>query len=284
VVKKAGTTGFMVEPEIWAFLDWVSSVADRVGLALLPEIHDVQATHAKVTAHGLWTYDFAMPGLVLHALTTGETRRLAAHLAASPDRVVTTLDCHDGIPVRPDLDGLLEPSEMRRLADLVIERGGNINRILSPSHATDGVDAHQLNITYFAALGLDDDRYLAARAIQLFARGIPQVYYVGLLAGANDHASVTASGEGRSVNRHDYTRSEADIELTRPVVRRLLQLVRLRNTHPAFAGMLDVTSDERTIRMAWANDASAVTLEVDVLAGTAVVGWTAADGWREHAA
>ena len=69
---------------------------------------------------------------------------------------------------------------MQVLADLAIERGGNINRILSPSHASDGVDVHQLNITYFSALGLDEDRYLAARAIQLFARGIPQLYYVGL--------------------------------------------------------------------------------------------------------
>ena len=92
VVKKAGTTGFMVEPEIWSFLDWASSVAAQVGVTLLPEIHDLQVTHAKLTAHGLWTYDFALPGLVLHALVTGETRRLATHLAASPDRVVTTLD------------------------------------------------------------------------------------------------------------------------------------------------------------------------------------------------
>jgi sucrose phosphorylase len=284
VIKKAGTTGFMVEPEIWAFLDWVSSVADRVGLALLPEIHDVQATHAKVTAHGLWTYDFALPGLVLHALTTGETGRLAAHLAASPDRVVTTLDCHDGIPVRPDLDGLLRPAEMQRLADLVIERGGNINRILSPSHATHGVDVHQLNITYFSALGLDEDRYLAARAIQLFARGIPQVYYVGLLAGEDDDAAVVASGDGRSVNRHDFTRAEIDAALARPVVSRLLALVRLRNTHAAFDGTLDVTSDERTLRMAWANGGNAVVLQVDVPTGTATVGWSASGGWREHAA
>ena len=47
---------------------------------------------------------------------------------------------------------------------------------------------HQLNCTYYSALGEDDERYLAARAIQLFARGVPQIYYVGLLAGANDHA------------------------------------------------------------------------------------------------
>src|SRR5215203_4650603 len=41
VVKKAGTSCFMVEPEIWAFLDWITGVADGYDLTLLPEIHDV---------------------------------------------------------------------------------------------------------------------------------------------------------------------------------------------------------------------------------------------------
>ena len=34
--------------------------------------------------------------------------RLRDHLARSPDRQFTMLDCHDGIPVRPDLDGILD--------------------------------------------------------------------------------------------------------------------------------------------------------------------------------
>ena len=284
VIKKAGSTGFMVEPEIWSFLDWATSVAERYGMALLPEIHDVPATHAKLAAHGLWTYDFVLPGLVLHALETGEARRLAAHLAGSPDRVVTTLDCHDGIPVRPDLEGVLTPDEMRGLADLALSRGGNINRILSPSHAGTGPDVHQLNITYFSALGLDEDRYLAARAIQLFARGVPQLYYVGLLAGENDHPSVAASGDGRSINRHDYSRAAVEVALTQPVVRRLLELVRLRNSHPAFDGALTVTSDGASIRMAWAHGASGASLDVDVASGGVVVGWSSTDGWRQTVA
>lgn len=284
VVKKAGTSCFMVEPEIWAFLEWASDAAARRGLTLLPEIHDIGRTHEKLTAHGLWTYDFVLPGLVLHALTTGESRRLAAHLAASPDRIVTTLDCHDGIPVRPDLEGILTPGEMRSIADLVVERGGNINRIISASHAADGLDVHQLNVTYFSALGTGDDRYLAARAIQLFARGIPQVYYVGLLAGSNDDAAVAATGEGRSVNRHDYTHDEIARALARPVVGRLLELVRLRNTHSAFDGALSISADDRTIRMAWTNGASEAVLDIDVRAGSARVGWSAADGWREMVA
>jgi hypothetical protein len=44
--------------------------------------------------------------------------------------------------------------------------------------------------------------------MQLFARGVSQIYYVGLLAGKNDRAAVERTGEGRAVNRHDYTPNE----------------------------------------------------------------------------
>ena len=130
------------------------------------------------------------------------------------------LDCHDGIPVQPDLDGILDSEEMLWLADLVQRRGGNVNRILSESHADGGVDVHQLNCTYYSALDGDDDRYVAARAIQLFARGVPQIYYVGLLAGENDHLAVSETGEGRAINRHDYSTAEVDAAISRPVVQR----------------------------------------------------------------
>jgi sucrose phosphorylase len=182
------------------------------------------------------------------------------------------LDCHDGIPVRPDLDEILRPREMLRLADLVERQGGNANRILSDAHADGGVDVHQLNCTYYSALDRDDDRYVAARAIQLFARGVPQVYYVGLLAGENDHQAVTESGDGRSINRHDYTVSEVEAAIRRPVVRRILDLVRLRNVEPAFSGRLDVTTvDPATLRLTWSLGADDCQLEVDLRSGRAAI-------------
>jgi glycosidase len=149
VIKKPGTSCFMVEPEIYDFLGWVTGQAGSFGLAILPEVHDTFTTHTRLSEHGLWTYDFVLPGLVLHALETGEATRLAEHLARSPKRVFTTLDSHDGIPVRPDLDGILEPAEMIELADGLERRGGNINRILSTTHAN-GVDIHQVNCTYYS--------------------------------------------------------------------------------------------------------------------------------------
>jgi sucrose phosphorylase len=277
VVKRAGTSCFMVEPETSRFLDWIAAAAREHGLLVLPEVHDVPSTHARLTAHGHWTYDFQLPGLVLHALTTGDSGRLAAYLEASPSKQVTTLDTHDGIPIRPDLEGVLRPDEMRALGDLVRSRGGNINPILSRSHAADGVDIHQLNVTYFSALGEDEDRYVTARAIQLFARGIPQVYYAGLLAASNDMRTVAQTGDGRSINRHDYSGAEVRAALARPVVERVIALVRLRNTHPAFDGALTVTTQGHTLRMRWELGASWCELEADLRQGTSRVLATGGD-------
>jgi sucrose phosphorylase len=271
VIKEPGTSCVMVEPGIWEFLTWVTGVAGSFGMAVLPEVHDRYPTHERLSSRGFWTYDFVLPGLVLHAFGTGRADRLAHHLDRSPERQVTTLDCHDGIPVRPDLDGILEPDEMRELAVRIRANGGNVNRILSPG-GPDEVDVHQLNSSYFSAMGGDDERYLAARAIQLFARGVPQVYYVGLLAGENDIVALERSGEGRAVNRHDFTASEIEAALRRPVVRRLLELVRLRNMHPAFEGTLEVAADGGSgLSMRWCRGDATCALTVDVATGRGTI-------------
>ncbi len=267
VVKKAGTSCFMVEPEIWEVLDWLRSTARSLeGLVVLPEVHDVVPDPRTARGTGYWTYDFVLPGLVLLAFETGD-----ADTAGGSPRAVTRAPVHDpGLsrrdpgPTRPRRRSS-SPSRWRVWRDPSLERGGNVNRILSEVHA-DGLDVHQLNCTYYSALGEDDRRYLAARAIQLFAPGVPQVYYVGLLAGANDQAAVERTGEGRAVNRHDYTRAEIDEALARPVVREVLELLRLRATHAAFDGPLMVeTPLPNALRLAWSAGAASCVLDVDVI-------------------
>jgi sucrose phosphorylase len=271
VIKKPGTSCFMVEPEIYSFLEWVTGLAASFGLVVLPEVHDVYATHERLASHGFWTYDFVLPALLLHTFDTGDTRRLAAHLADSPDSQFTTLDSHDGIPVWPDLEGILSPVEMHALADRIQRRGGNVNRILS-ERGQQAVDVHQLNCTYYSALDRDDERYLTARAIQLFAKGVPQIYYVGLLAGENDHVAVEQTGEGRAINRGNYTSGQVRTALRRPVVHRLSRLVRLRNTHPAFGGEACIDAhDERSLRIRWVQGTVVLSLEVDFATGRATI-------------
>lgn len=266
VAKQPGASCFMVEPDVYEFLEWSESTANRHGLVVLPEVHDTYPTHQRLSERGFWTYDFVLPGLVLDALDTGSVQRLAAHLETSPYRQFTTLDTHDGIPVRPDLDGILEPGGMGRLTERVLDNGGNVSRLFACGPGE--VDSHQLNCTYYSALGGDDDRYLAARAIQLFAKGVPQVYYVGLLAGENDDEGVARTGEGRAINRHDYTQSEIDSALGLSVVGRLLDLLRLRNTHPAFDGELRVeTEGDSGLRLTWSGTGTTCSLSVNLATG-----------------
>ena len=78
---------------------------------------------------------------------------------------------------------------------------------------TNNLDIYQINSTYYSALGNDDASYLLSRVLQCFAPGIPQVYYVGLLAGENDIELLESSKEGRNINRHYYTLEEIDREV-----------------------------------------------------------------------
>jgi sucrose phosphorylase len=241
VTKRAGTSCFFVEPEIWEHLAQLERLAAALGLDVLPEVHADRSVSERLAAHGYWTYDFVLPALVLHTFLSGDVTKLAAHLRASPDRQVTTLDTHDGIPVQPDLDGILTTAEARVVVEHCLARGANLNRVLlKPGEVLD-FDAHQINCTYPDACGTDD-LYVAARAIQLFAPGRPQVYYVGLLGGSNDHEAVAASGEGRSINRHDYTSAEVHDALASPLVGRLRRLLSVHNNHPGFAGSLSVST------------------------------------------
>jgi sucrose phosphorylase len=154
-----------------------------------------------------------------------------------------------------------------------MQRGANLSRVLSDRHKSyDGFDVHQIRCSYYSVLDCNDDAYLAARAIQLFAPGIPQVYYVGLLAGKNDTDNVLKTGEGREINRHNYTIEEIDQAVQSPVVRRLLQLIRFRNDYPAFDGHFKVANrDAKHFAMIWEKDNYQCRLEIDLMAYTSLI-------------
>lgn len=239
IIKKPGTSCFFVEPEIYRFIDWISEKATSLGLALLPEVHSHYSIQYKLAEKGHWIYDFILPFTILEALINGSGERLKKYLADRPAKQFTMLDCHDGIPVKPDLDGLVSSSEARKIVDVCLERGANLSYVFSDKHkAADGFDVHQIRCSYYSVLNNNDNAYIAARAIQFFAPGIPQVYYVGLLAGENDMEMVNKTGEGREINRHNFSMEEIAAAAEKPVVKRLQQLIRFRNTHPAFDGEL----------------------------------------------
>lgn len=267
-VKTPGTTSFMTD-ETLGFVERLAAVARGVGLRVLVEVHSHHADQLRVAPLVDLVYDFATPPLVLHAWGTGDLGPLRRWLAVRPANAVTVLDTHDGIGVvdagpSGDRPGLLDERQSAAVFDRAAVATGGHSRAASvvPQWA---VLPHQVNATFLSALGGDVDAFLAARALQLWLPGEPQVYYVGLLGGTDDRERFAATGQGREVNRHAYTGDELAAALDGEVARATLGLVRLRTRHPAFGGEFRWSSPgDASLRCEWTGGGTTARLDLDL--------------------
>jgi sucrose phosphorylase len=272
-IKKPGTSCFMIQ-ETFDFIAELSSRVHALGMEVLVEIHSHYEKQVEIARHVDWVYDFALPPLVLHAFTLRTAEPLKRWLRMRPRNAVTVLDTHDGIGIidigaergaagRP---GLVPPEELERVVEAIHDASGGESRRATGAAASN-LDLYQVNCTFYDAMARDDRRYLLARAIQLFAPGVPQIYYVGLLAGGNDLALLERTGIGRDINRHYYRREELLQALERPVVRNLCALIRLRNTHAAFQGAFSLADTAGTeLVMRWQKESELAELTIDFAA------------------
>jgi sucrose phosphorylase len=274
-VKRAGTSCFMMD-ETFAFIRSFSARAGALGMQVLVEIHSHHQLQLEIAREVDWVYDFALPPLLLHAFFSGQSVELKHWIAIRPANALTVLDTHDGIGV---IDIGADGTEASSRKGLVSEAG--IERLVNQIHANSSgeslratgaaasnLDLYQVNCTFHDALGRDDLRYLLCRAIQFFLPGVPQVYYVGLLAGMNDMTLLARTQVGRDINRHYYTPGEITEAMQRPVVRDLFELIRLRNTHAAFQGVFTLQpSTDEMLDMNWSSGAAFARLKVNLRTG-----------------
>jgi len=270
-------------PETFEFIDAFAKRARGLGLEVLVEIHAYYKRQIDIAQKVDWVYDFALPPLVLHALEFGRSTPLLNWLALRPNNAVTVLDTHDGIGIidigadatdREGHPGLVPPHELDELVERMHRNSQGQSRKATGAAASN-LDLYQVNCTFFDALGRNESAYLVARAIQFFVPGIPQVYYVGLLAGENDMDLLERSHVGRDINRHYYSREEVLRDLGKPVVQRLLELIRLRNTHPAFEGQFSSSAAALDrFELTWISGPHSARLAVDLSAKTGEIYFT----------
>lgn len=264
--KQAKTSCFMT-PKTFDLIGRIKAEAESRGLETLIEVHSYYKKQVAIANKVDRVYDFAIPGLLLHALTTGKTEPIAHWVEVRPNNAVTVLDTHDGIGVIDigsdqldrSLKGLVPDEEVDQLVE-TIHKNTHGESLAATGAAASNLDLYQVNSTYYSALGCNDQHYLAARAVQFFLPGVPQVYYVGALAGANDMELLHRTNVGRDINRHYYSVEEIDRNLERPVVKALNALCRLRNQLDAFDGEFTFGNEGDTLTFSWKGETTAASL------------------------
>lgn len=267
-VKKKGTSCFMIQ-ETFDFIDNLTKKAHEKGIEVLVEIHSYYKTQIEIARKVDFVYDFALPVLILDSLFNKNTDRLKNWLRISPRNALTVLDTHDGIGIidvasEGDNPGLVDTTTLSNIVDR-IHANSNGQSLKATGNAASNLDLYQVNCTYYDALGRNDKDYLIARAIQFFAPGVPQVYYMGFLCCENDMELLSRTQVGRDINRHYLTLDELQDHLQKPVVKNLQKIMKLRNNHPAFHGQFSLANtDSHKIQLRWDNAAEWAELNIDL--------------------
>ena len=264
--KEPGKKNFLNEPDTWDVLERVKELADEFGVSLLPEIHASysEKIYETVADKGYMTYDFFLPGLLIYAIENKDgsvLKKWADEIQDKKIRVVNMLGCHDGIPLL-DLKGILAEEDIQKMIDTIVGRGGFVKDLHGAKNMY-----YQVNATYYSALGDDDKKMLFARAIQMFMPGKPQVWYLDLFAGKNDHEAVKRAGAGghKEINRTNLTMDQIADAMNKDVVKKQLELLRFRNTNPAFGfdSKLDVKVEGSVMTFTWTNGEHKASLKAD---------------------
>jgi len=278
--KEPGQPNFFNRPGTWDYLSRLRGIAERYDLTVFPEIHAEYGAgiHEEIAQEGYPIYDFFFPGLVIDALDRGTNEglmRWISDIRAKGLKTINMLGCHDGIPVL-DLrgkpittgshkPGLLDDEQIEATMERIIRRGGLVKNLYGPDGKK--ISYYQVNATFFSALGEDERKLLLARAIQMFMPGIPQVWYLDLFAGKNDYEAANKGGVAahKEINRTTLSLDDVEERLGLPVVRDQLDLIRLRNTSPAFEGEMAILETEpHLLHIAWRHPKASVVLRADL--------------------
>ena len=195
-------------------------------------------------------YTFALPPLIAHTLTTGDSRPLTEWTALlSPPPGDATffqfLASHDGIGLN-GASGLLSEAQVAAL----VERALTCGAVSVRSTPSGGDLPYELNVNLLDMLSgaapsesLPDNavaRFHCAHAILLSLPGVPAIYFHSLVGSRGDAEGVRRTGRSRSINREKLDLAELQGELRqegsvrRQVFEGMARLLRLRRSQPAF--------------------------------------------------
>ena len=262
-VKTPGTDSFMTK-ETLEFVKEITDLIHSYDMRVLVEVHAHYTQQLDIAPLVDLIYDFQTAPLLLHSFFTGTVDRLDKWFSLRPNNCLNVLDTHDGYGVidggpiggRP---GLITQDEMAHIFKVAEKNTAGHSAVASVVPQWFSLP-HQINAT-LPNIVANDTAYVIMRAVQFFLPGEPQVYYVGLFNGMDDKELFEKTGQGRDVNRHNYTPAEISKALESEVTQAIIALARVRK-HPAFQGDFSwqvLGSD--SIKLQWQSGTESLSLE-----------------------
>jgi sucrose phosphorylase len=249
-----GTTGANLEQThqvIKLFRDVLDVAAPSVSLVTetnVPHLENV-AYFGDGRDEAQMVYNFSLPPLVLHSFYRGDAARLsqwAANLQypAAGATYLNILDTHDGIGLPGAIGALPQPD-----IDYLVERARQQGAFISNKATGEGEVPYEINCTWYSALNVDNGgeqrafqvkRFAASRSIALALRGVPGIYFHGLIGSRNDVRLALETRIKRDVNRAMVDENYLERHLNEPdsklhhIKDQLGRMLEVRTAHPAF--------------------------------------------------
>jgi sucrose phosphorylase len=209
------------------FRDVLDLVSPQV--ALLTETNVPHAENISYFGDGAdeaqMVYNFALPPMVLHTFYSEDTTALSewANSLTAPSDTTTFLnflDSHDGVGVM-GVKNILKKSEI----DDIIHRAKEHGAFISYKTGKEGREPYEINTTWWSAINMDNSdeeisfqvkRFVASRSISLVLRGVPGIYFHGLIGTSNDIDTVLETKTKRDINRRVVDESELIADAQNP--------------------------------------------------------------------
>ncbi|RLQ88200.1 alpha-amylase [Notoacmeibacter ruber] len=212
----------------------------------VPNRENISYFGASNEAHAV--YNFALPPLMLHALTTGDAKQLTLWQRHQPPAPAGSFyfnftASHDGIGVRA-AEGYLTDEQVTDMIGSVSEVGGEVSMRALPDGSK---KPYEINVSLWDAMkagpgghAYQFDRFMVNQTIQMALEGIPGIYIHSLLATPNDKERMERTGTKRALNRHIWDYRELEDLLSQPdsdqskVFAEMKRRIGIRTRQPAF--------------------------------------------------
>jgi sucrose phosphorylase len=195
-------------------------------------------------------YNFALPPLVLHTFYREDATVLSnwAKDLIPPSQLTTffnILDTHDGVGLL-GVTKILSAEDIGQIVQTVRKHGAFISYKAGEGGKK---EPYEINTTWFSALNLDNGseeiafqvkRFVASRSIALALRGVPGIYFHGLVGTCNDIETVRKTKSKRDINRKVLQTEELVKALAEPksklseINKQLGKLLEIRVVQSAF--------------------------------------------------